>query len=90
MKKLAFAAVLALSMGAAHARVIELEPAKQPLAPAATRFVQESLVVQPVVAYAPTAIRMSELPEPAVFGMMLLGLVLIGVRARKDSSEKFS
>ena len=90
MKKLAFAAVLALTIGAAQARVIELEPAKQTLMPTATRVVQESMVVQPVVAYAPNAIRMSELPEPAVFAMMLLGLVLIGVRARKDSSEKFS
>lgn len=90
MKKLAFAAVLALTIGAAQARVIELEPAKQPLMAATTRVAQESLVVQPVVAYAPNAIRMSELPEPAVFAMMLLGLVLIGVRARKDSSEKFS
>ena len=31
----------------------------------------------------------SELPEPDVFAMMLLGLVLIGYRARRDSSEKF-
>lgn len=31
----------------------------------------------------------SELPEPEVFAMMLLGLVLIGYRARRDSSEKF-
>jgi archaellum biogenesis protein FlaJ (TadC family) len=32
---------------------------------------------------------MSELPEPEVFAMMLVGLVLIGYRARRDSSEKF-
>lgn len=32
---------------------------------------------------------MSELPEPAVMLMMLVGLVLIGVRARRDSSDKF-
>lgn len=31
----------------------------------------------------------SELPEPEVFAMMLLGLVLIGWRARRDSSDKF-
>jgi hypothetical protein len=90
VKKLAFAAVLALTIGAAHARVIELEPAKQTLTPTAMRMAPESLVVQPVVAYAPGTIRMSELPEPAVFAMMLLGLVLIGYRARKESSEKFS
>ena len=31
----------------------------------------------------------SELPEPEVFAMMLVGLVLIGYRASRDSSEKF-
>ena len=33
--------------------------------------------------------QMSELPEPEVFAMMLLGLVLIGYRARRESGEKF-
>lgn len=32
----------------------------------------------------------SDLAEPEVFAMMLLGLVLIGYRASRDSSEKFS
>ena len=32
---------------------------------------------------------MSELPEPDVLAMMLVGLVLIGYRASRDSSEKF-
>ena len=31
----------------------------------------------------------SDLAEPAVFAMMLLGLCLIGYRARRDSSETF-
>jgi hypothetical protein len=31
----------------------------------------------------------SELAEPEVFAMMLLGLCLIGYRVRRDSSEKF-
>ena len=31
----------------------------------------------------------SELPEPEVFAMMLVGLVLPGYRARRDSNEKF-
>lgn len=31
----------------------------------------------------------SDLAEPAVFAMMLLGLCLIGYRVRRDSSEKF-
>jgi hypothetical protein len=30
-----------------------------------------------------------ELPEPEVVAMMLLGLVLIGYRASRDSNEKF-
>lgn len=30
-----------------------------------------------------------ELPEPEVFAMMLLGLVLIGYRASRHSDEKF-
>ncbi len=30
-----------------------------------------------------------QLPEPEVVAMMLLGLVLIGYRATRDSSEKF-
>lgn len=33
--------------------------------------------------------QLSELPEPEVFAMMLVGLVLIGYRASRDSSEKF-
>jgi hypothetical protein len=33
--------------------------------------------------------RTSELAEPEVFAMMLLGLCLIGYRVRRDSSEKF-
>lgn len=36
---------------------------------------------------APT--RMSELPEPEVFLMMLVGLCLIGYRASRISDEKF-
>jgi hypothetical protein len=31
-----------------------------------------------------------ELPEPDVVAMMLLGLVLIGYRASRDSDEKFT
>ena len=49
---------------------------------------------QASLAAAPRAVMLSsgqssELPEPEVFAMMLLGLVLIGYRARRDSSEKF-
>jgi hypothetical protein len=38
---------------------------------------------------APPPPSMSELPEPEVFAMMLVGLILIGYRAGRDSSEKF-
>jgi hypothetical protein len=38
---------------------------------------------------APPSPSMSELPEPEVFAMMLVGLILIGYRASRDSSEKF-
>jgi hypothetical protein len=31
----------------------------------------------------------SELPEPEVFAMMQVGLILLGYRARRDGSEKF-
>jgi len=33
---------------------------------------------------------LSELPEPEVFAMMLVGLILIGYRASRDSSDKFT
>jgi hypothetical protein len=48
--------------------------------------------VSPVVrtdVVAPPSPSMSELPEPEVFAMMLVGLILIGYRASRDSSEKF-
>jgi hypothetical protein len=32
---------------------------------------------------------MSELPEPEVLAMMLVGVILIGYRVSRDSSEKF-
>lgn len=86
MKRLALAATLALGLcGAAQATAIDLIPAQA--APAVIQFV-------PSVAVAPssggfTPLRMSELPEPEVFAMMLVGLVLIGYRAGRDSSEKF-
>ena len=49
---------------------------------------QPDLVAMPSAVMLTSSIS-SELPEPEVFAMMLLGLVLIGYRARRDSSEKF-
>ncbi len=87
MKTHALAAALALALGgAAQAAVIDLVDtrgagdaagAASPYAPARTGT-------------ALLGVPMSELPEPEVFAMMLVGLVLIGYRARRDGgSDKF-
>ncbi|MES2900406.1 MAG: PEP-CTERM sorting domain-containing protein [Pseudomonadota bacterium] len=49
---------------------------------------QPELATAPVRAILPTS-QLSELPEPEVFAMMLLGLVLIGYRSSRNSEEKF-
>ena len=92
MNRFAFAAALAIGLsGIAQAKVIELVPASSAGAPAAG-----ALPLQPRAgadspsgpAFAlPSGI--SELPEPEVFAMMLVGLILLGYRARRDSNEKF-
>ena len=46
------------------------------------------VVALPLRATLPLA-PLPQLPEPEVFAMMLLGLVLIGYRASRDSDEKF-
>ncbi len=46
------------------------------------------LAVLPAQAVIPS-LGLPELPEPAVVAMMLVGLVLIGYRATRDSDEKF-
>ena len=88
MKRYAVAATLALLLdGMAHAAVIELTPAhassiaSQPLSHLATTG--HNLIVTP-----PSG--MSELPEPEVFAMMLVGLVLVGYRASRHTSDKFN
>lgn len=87
VNKLAVAVALALLAGsAAQAKVIELVPEAPADASAAqARVHPEPPRTQPA-ALPPS---MSELPEPEVFAMMLVGLVLLGYRARRDSSEKF-
>ena len=80
VKPYALAALgLLLFSGAVQAAVIDLGD----LGNLGDRTVPRSA---PVVA---PPVSMSELPEPEVFAMMLVGLVLIGYRARRDSSEKF-
>lgn len=91
MKRHALLAALALCLGApAQAEIVDLVAAGG--APAATQHwgapvhdlavtTRRDIVTLPVP--------MSELPEPEVFLMMLVGLVLVGYRTRRDSSDKF-
>jgi hypothetical protein len=86
MKRYALAAALALCLGStAQAAAIELvsSNAGQQAQPVRNLSVtsRNSIVTPPA--------NMSELPEPEVFAMMLVGLILIGYRASRDSSEKF-
>lgn len=78
MKTIALAATLALTLcGQAQAGFVEVAGATAQAAAGPPRG---------VVA---VALDPSELAEPEVFAMMLLGLCLIGYRVSRDSSEKF-
>lgn len=97
MKKLIFATALMLGIAsaaqAAPLVIIEaasLAPhARQAASPLpASLSASDLLVVQTAAVVVPPA-NMSELPEPEVFLMMLLGLCLIGYRASRHSDEKF-
>ena len=77
------AAVLAALSAALPARAIEVVDRQAALTPRHPDLAATAQVM-------PTAaVDMSELPEPEVFAMMLLGLVLIGYRASRDNNEKF-
>lgn len=92
MNKLALTAALALTFSAtAHAKAIDLQlaPASASAPSVAARLLNASLSPAPGAALVVPPRGMSELPEPEVFAMMLVGLVLIGYRASRDSSEKF-
>jgi hypothetical protein len=86
VKKLALAAMLAMVLGGhAHASVMEIASDRGAAAGSGPRAAPTAppegvAILQPVS---------SDLAEPAVFAMMLLGLCLIGYRARRDSSETF-
>lgn len=90
MNRHALAIALALLVGgAAQAATVDLTPT-----PLAAGDTGAPAAAQPLPAPAHTGLvafqaEMSELPEPEVFAMMLLGLVLIGYRASRDSDEKF-
>ena len=89
MKRHAVMAALAFCLGgSAQAGVIDLPPADGAHADMPQRAAPvPNLAVTPNIVNLPA--HMSELPEPEVFLMMLVGLVLIGYRTRRDSSDKF-
>lgn len=95
MKQFALAAALALATcGAAQGAVVELSsdglvPVLAPAVSAAGLTPADLAVIESSVALAPAG-KMSELPEPEVFAMMLVGLCLIGYRASRVSDEKFT
>jgi hypothetical protein len=83
VKHFALATLCSLLCGAVvHAAPIELVVPARVHPGANVGLVARHTVVAPPAA-------MSELPEPEVFAMMLLGLILIGYRASRHSSEKF-
>lgn len=73
-----------LFSGAVEAAAIDLDNSR-----AGSMRVADLSAVQRNEVVAPPPASMSELPEPEVFAMMLVGLVLIGYRASRDSSDKF-
>jgi hypothetical protein len=86
VNRFALAAALAIGLSSiAQAKVVDLVPAGS-TAPVQTRAAEPG-TAPPAALALPSGI--SELPEPEVFAMMLVGLVLLGYRARRDSSEKF-
>ncbi|MCS0630590.1 hypothetical protein NX786_14715 [Telluria mixta] len=87
VKRYALAAMLSLLMGGAvQAAAIDLDNSHTVLR---MRGVTDLSTVNHNEVVAPPSASMSELPEPEVFAMMLVGLILIGYRASRDSSEKF-
>jgi hypothetical protein len=70
--------------GAVHAAAIDLENHGAAVARVADLSVAASTEV-----VGPPSSTLSELPEPEVFAMMVVGLLLIGYRATRHSSEKF-
>lgn len=89
MKRHALVAALALFLAnAAQAAVIDLVPANGAQAIPSQQAVPDLATTGHTHIVAPLT-QLSELPEPEVFAMMLVGLLLIGYRAGRDSSDKF-
>ena len=81
----AFSTAVSLFAGSAQAAVVDLDTTHVIRAP---HIAEISTAGRTEVLATPSP-SMSELPEPEVFAMMLVGLILIGYRASRDSSEKF-
>jgi hypothetical protein len=89
MKRHALTAALALFLAnAAQAAVTDLAPGNGVGTSPAPQAVPDLAVTGHTHIITPPS-HLSELPEPEVFAMMLVGLILIGYRAGRDSSDKF-
>lgn len=91
MKRYALTAALALFLAnTAQAALIDLDraPGNGAQAIPAPQPVHDLAVTAHTYIVTPPS-HLSELPEPEVFAMMLVGLILIGYRAGRDSSDKF-
>lgn len=93
MKRYALTAALALFLAnAAQAAAIDIDldlvPGNGAQAIAAPQPVHDLAVTGHTHIVTPPS-HLPELPEPEVFAMMLVGLILIGYRVRRDSSDKF-
>jgi hypothetical protein len=86
VKRYVLAATLSLLFGsAAQAAAIDLDTTHT----IRTHRIADISTVARTEVVAPPSPSMSELPEPEVFAMMLVGLILIGYRASRDNDEKF-
>jgi hypothetical protein len=88
VKNIALAAMLTLTLELALCPSAQAGPAPEN---AGHGMVEFTLVQAAVPAGGRVVLQSatSELAEPEVLAMMLLGLCLIGYRVRRDSSEKF-
>ena len=91
MKMLAVIAALGLiAANTVQAAVIDLAPATRQAAPVSSDTTPRSLAAMPDTHIVTPPTHLPELPEPEVFAMMLVGLVLIGYKASRSSSDKFT
>jgi hypothetical protein len=82
VKKIAHAATLALALcGPAQARLIEITTESEPLMSTGNPAQPRAVVILQSIP--------SDLAEPQMIAMMVLGLCLLGYKASRDSSEKF-